>query len=481
MKPSRSLLLLALLLPILPSTCVRAQTVPSEMVYPDTLRAPDDSLVIYFSATQEEVRLNLNEPSSWGTDAQPGRRLEVRTRYDTLSVAPVNTFHSQNLEIPVVGRTDTFLYRLRFNASPQPHPEAYRTAHRGATTFAVPEVFELANVILYLSALSDSTGNHPRGTAYTDAVTAHFAPFRRHALVRLLDKHAASDAAGFSLYYGFRENSYGFVFDEWDRLTAVPHHLPVAYDWSSGLAPVTSMTFVDLLYLVQDFAQQSEFRQFYRDHAADYAEQIEQQRRLMPVGQMWDWMEREFPARMDHYGIVFSPLIHGSHSTQRFEKDETDGPYSFHESIMFVNGPADVLTSTYDTTTQEALQSGIVFTEIDHNYVNPMTAKYRDLVTANMQSLDDWNGRAGSGYYDSPEATFNEYLTHALFCLYVQETYPEEVADLVIDKRVALMLRRDFPRFPAFNQAFLTQFAKDKRTRPLSESYPEIVALLGTD
>ena len=43
------------------------------MVYPDTLRTPDDSLSIYFSATQEETRLNLNEPSSWGTDAQPGR------------------------------------------------------------------------------------------------------------------------------------------------------------------------------------------------------------------------------------------------------------------------------------------------------------------------------------------------------------------------------------------------------------------------
>ncbi|WP_420460884.1 hypothetical protein [Neolewinella sp.] len=50
MKPPTSLLI-ALLLTILPCTCVRAQTVPSEMVYPDTLRAPDNSLVIYFLAT----------------------------------------------------------------------------------------------------------------------------------------------------------------------------------------------------------------------------------------------------------------------------------------------------------------------------------------------------------------------------------------------------------------------------------------------
>ena len=480
MKPFASLLS-ALLLPILPCTAVCAQTVPQEMVYPDTLRAPDDSLGIYFFTSQQETRINLNDPGSYGTDGQPGRRLEVRTTYDTLSVASVNTFHNQELLIPVVGRTDTFLYRLRFNGTQQPHPADYRTAHRGATTFAVPEVFELANVILYLSSLSDSTGNHPQETAYTDAVTTHFTPFRRHALVRLLDKHAASNAAGFSLYYGFRENSYGFAFDDWDRLTAVPYHLPVTADFYSGLAPFTFMGFADLLYLVQDFAQQSGFRQFYRDHAKYYAEQIKQQRQLMPVGRMWEWMEREFPERMDHYAIVFSPLIGGSHSTQRFQEDPFDRPYSFHESIMFVNGPDNILTSSYDSITQEALQSGIVFTEIDHNYVNPVTKKYRDVITVKMAQLGDWNNQVGSGYYNSPEATFNEYLTHALFCLYVQETYPQEVADLVIEQRQQLMIRRGFPLFQTFNQAFLTQFAKDQRRKPLSEGYPEIIALMGTD
>ncbi|CAH0999178.1 hypothetical protein LEM8419_00475 [Neolewinella maritima] len=127
------------------------------------------------------------------------------------------------------------------------------------------------------------------------------------------------------------------------------------------------MPFADLLYLVQDFAQQSGFRQFYRDHAADYADQIERQRRLVPVHHMWEWMERESPERMDHYAIVFSPLIGGSQSTQRFQENPFDSLYSFRESIMFVNGPDEVQTTGYDTLTQEALQSGIVFTEIDHN------------------------------------------------------------------------------------------------------------------
>ncbi|MBB4077999.1 hypothetical protein GGR28_000600 [Lewinella aquimaris] len=469
----------ALLLPIFACTCVRAQTLPSEMVYPDTLRAPDDSMSVYFSSLQNEGRISLNDLGSWGTDGQPGRRMEVRTTLDTLSVAPVNTFHDQHLLIPIVGRTDTFLYRLRFNGTPQPHPSDYQAAHRGATTFAIPEAFELANVILYLSALSDSTGNHPTGTAYTDAVAAHFAPFRRHALVRLLDKHAASDAAGFSLYYSFRDNSYGFTFDEWDRLTPVPYHLPVSIDYSSGLAPFTGMGFADLLYLVQDFALQSGFRQFYRDHAGEYAEQIERQQRLMPVRGMWDWLEREFPERMDHYAIVFSPLIGGSHSTQRFQENPFDQRYSFHESIMFVSGPDELLPSSYDSLTREALQSGIVFTEIDHNYVNPMTSEHYDAVRAAMGTLTDWNNRAGSGYYDSPGDTFNEYVTHALFCLYVRETYPAEVAELVIDRREQLMVRRDFPRFLDFNRAFLTQFVKENRSQPLSESYPAIIALLG--
>ncbi|CAH0999179.1 hypothetical protein LEM8419_00476 [Neolewinella maritima] len=110
-----------------------------------------------------------------------------------------------------------------------------------------------------------------------------------------------------------------------------------------------------------------------------------------------------------------------------------------------------------------------------------MTGKYRDIITDKMGALTDWNSRAGSGYYDSAEATFNEYLTHALFCLYVQETYPAEVARLVIDRREDLMVQRDFPRFRAFNQAFLARFAKEARRQPLSDSYPDIVDLLGMD
>ncbi|MCP9235773.1 DUF4932 domain-containing protein [Lewinella sp. JB7] len=460
-----------------------AQTLPPELVYPDTLRAPNDSFSVYFHFPNSsgEVRNSLYDTGSHGTDGLPGRRMEFRTQYDTVSVGSVNTVHDQHLLIPVIGRTDTFLYRLRFNGVPQPLPRDYRETHAGRVTYAVPEVYELANVILYLSTLSDSTGNHPTGSDYHRAVDEHFGGMRNHALVRLLNRRASAAPAGFDLYYSFRENSFGFTFDEFDRLTPVPYHLPVYFNVTSTSATATFMEFTDLLYLVQDFAERSDFRRFYRTHAAYYADQVRQQRELMPVERMTDWLDNEFTDQTDHYVVIFSPLIGGSHSTRQFSLREDLVPVTYTERVMFVNGPAGILAADYDVRTKQALQSGIVFTEIDHNHVNPLTAEHIALVKERMSDLVRWNGRAGTGYYDSAYATFNEYLTHALFCLYVRETYPPEVADLVIERREALMERRAFPRFRAFNQAFMSEFARDKRTRPLRESYPAILSLLTTD
>ncbi len=471
--------LLALLLMAVCCPGLDAQNVPTEVVYPDTLHAPDDSLELYFPLGDARVRGSLFNPDfdGWGTDGVPHRRVELRTLQDTLSLTSVNGILRQHIRIPVIGKMDTVLYTFRFNGANQPFPREYRDRHTGTTTFVIPEAYELANVILYMSSLSDSTGNHPAGN-YANAVETYFAPYKRHALIKLLDRYAAADH--FDLYYSFRENAYGYGFDELEQLQAIPYHHFV-WPIQHSLSGEDGLVFSNLLYLVQDFANQSNFRAFYRQHSDYYRELEATQQELMPVQAMRQWLEAEFPARINHYGIVFSPLIGGSHSTQGFAHNPYDTLPGFTESIMFVNGPEDINASGYGQMEREALHSGIVFTEIDHNYVNPITGQHMELVNQAMKELADWNSRAGSGYYDSAFATFNEYLTHALFCLYVKETYPTEVADLVIARREALMDRRDFPRFRAFNRALLERFARDKRTQPLHQSYPDIIALLGSD
>jgi hypothetical protein len=48
---------------------------------------------------------------------------------------------------------------------------------------------------------------------------------------------------------------------------------------------------------------------------------------------MWKWMEGQFPQRYQGYKVIFSPLIGGAHSTQKFSDD------GYSETVMFISGP----------------------------------------------------------------------------------------------------------------------------------------------
>jgi hypothetical protein len=225
--------------------------------------------------------------------------------------------------------------------------------------------------------------------------------------------------------------------------------------------------FKQLLPLVQDFADRSKFREFYANNKALYTTQIQRQKELMPVRSMWDWLEQQFPrTKFQSYKVVFSSLIGGSHSTQNFSSFYMNE--LFRESVMFVCG-----TDRYDKKPEltekqkEGLMSGIVFTEIDHNYVNPVSNRYRSRVDSIFSNRNIWTAKGGdNSWYGSPMSVFNEYITHAAFCLWVLDSYDKPTADLVINNRISLMVdKRHFSRFKEFNQALIEIREKNKNTK----------------
>jgi hypothetical protein len=121
--------------------------------------------------------------------------------------------------------------------------------------------------------------------------------------------------------------------------------------------------------------------------------------------------------------------------------------------------------------------SGIVFTEIDHNYVNPTTNKYAKQIDSIFAKRGTWAKTGNSSdFYGSPVSVFNEYMTHAAFCLYIADSYDEPTANFVIASREALMVdRRNFIRFKAFDQQLL-KLHRENKTLTLTELYPLIVA-----
>jgi hypothetical protein len=125
---------------------------------------------------------------------------------------------------------------------------------------------------------------------------------------------------------------------------------------------------------------------------------------------------------------------------------------------------------------KEGLMSGIVFTEIDHNYVNPVTSNYAKQMDSIFSNRSVWAKQGtGSDFYGSAESIFNEYMTWAVFCLYVMDKYDKPTADLVINEREDRMVeKRFFIKFKEFDRE-LIRLRQENKNLDLAALYPFIL------
>ena len=449
---------------------VFSQNVPNELVFPDTLWSSKDSiyvnspqfLSIHTHPISKEDTLNLGTS---GYDRSV--YFTIWTDLDTLKIPHVNYPNGQLIKIPIASPKDTGICILRFQANASHFTDEYAANFKGNIAFEIPETYELANVILYLTECSKKTDNHPEDIEYAGKVSEYFTPFQSHKLIEILNKKCANEDF-WLVYYGFRENSACFNFKD-NYLEYDSPYKHIYWDNSNILGG----EFRNLLYLIQDFAIESNFRAFYTANLAYYEKLKARQSELLPINRMWDWLEKEFPYKMDYYKIVFSPLIGGSHSTKKIRKGFFREP-EFQEIIMFINSPERIDSrKDYSEKLKEGLTSGIVFTEIDHNYVNPASYEYIKKIKSLISDKDFWAAKNAQQNYSSEYAIFNEYMTHSLFCLYILENYAENIAKQVIEKRINLMERRGFPKFKEFNAALVRLMRN--RNKPIYNSYENII------
>ncbi|MFL5742152.1 MAG: DUF4932 domain-containing protein [Flavisolibacter sp.] len=445
--------------------------------YPKTLWCPNDSFILTFKDYPKAFpfRVSREENESPGTDARPNEyatiyygKDSIRLNYD--NKLPYAHIIFINFESPK-GKTTL---RFHFNDIASYFPETYMEKNMNNIQFDIPEPYELANIIWTLSPSGRRATDLNNKGDYYNMVVNYFKPYMNHPIFKALD---FPDSLYANKYYEFRENSFAFNFQNpvsGSSDTKLLFNGPYYYVYGDELAD--SSLFGRLKPLVEDFAAQSKFRQFYKNNLGYYHRQTERERQLLPVKKMWTWLEEEFPGtKYQSYRVVFSPLIGGSHSTQRYATYYKSG--WFGENVMFICG-----TDRYDTMPnlsekqKEGLMSGIVFTEIDHNYVNPATSKFSKLIDSIFSNRNVWAKHGNSSdFYGNPESVFNEYMTHAAFCLYVLDTYDEPMADFVIDNREQLMVnRRNFIRFKEFDRE-LIRLRQEHKGLKLVELYPYIL------
>lgn len=333
--------------------------------------------------------------------------------------------------------------------------KAYIRKNKGQFNFEIPEVQELVHIIIALTprGIADNNMvNHESG--YYKEVMEHFGPYKTDTIIAEFEKmikgnysHVKMDACGF--YFEGTTIKKDKVYD---RL-----------NWSSK-------NFIEpYVKELQEFAERTGFRAFYKAHQPYYTSLIQLINTQIPIQQQWSWLEKNFPLKYDNYRITFSPLANGAHSTNHFETGD------FKQTVMFISGPIEKPVVNEKVT--EGLMTRVVFTEIDHNYVNPISDQYLAAIDNAFANREIWAKKGGpADSYSSLYSVFNEYMTWAVFTLYASEHYNAEDFKLInedVEKRMTGV--RGFSNFKKFNEKMLELYRNKPKTAGIATLYPAIL------
>lgn len=345
-------------------------------------------------------------------------------------------------------------------AGPVDLPSDYVAARRGTAEFETPEAYELASILLMLSPGAEARPNFFfTRSAYHQAVLDWFAAWRDHPAVAAADFTQYGPRAIDNGYLYFRENAFRYGFNDAGELVLAR---PVRALWGYDDRDI----FGKNKAVVADFARVSRFREFYAAHADDYAALRTEFARAIDLEDMNLWLQGQFDGRLDALTVVFSPLTYGFHSTDSYE----DAEENYREAAMFTGGPHILDVLAEDLRPIELAR--MVFTEIDHNYVNPVSERPEHSARLERFSEVGWVRSDAAASYGSGFAVFNEYMTWAAFLAYAYDRYPAgrylKARRLVVD---FMETERGFPRFGAF----VSEMERLRQERPgarLQDLYP---------
>ena len=319
------------------------------------------------------------------------------------------------------------------------------------------ETYELANIILALTEYGKADPwEVSQQSPYYQEVRAYFDQYCNHPLLAKVNYSRQK----WENYLSFRTDSYAFAFDSANHLVR-----KFAFAANQGFNP-----FEENLAFVEDFANITKFRQFYRNHISYYQNLANAYLASQHYPEMLHFLETELGkcSSISSYAIVLSPLVGRMNCHRMVVGAATD----------FITLPNSLLTGkTAQTASEEEIASGthMLFTELDHAFVNPLTDQYRTLVKANFTN-NMWD--SGSGYEGDSLATFNEYMTWAIYDLYVAQYFPVVAAKVSIDWAMQNETR-SFYASALFNRELAALYHRRKRGQTLKELYPVFIKRLG--
>jgi len=340
--------------------------------------------------------------------------------------------------------------------------DVYKKTHENEISVAIPEVSELANIIIAISDLGLQDSNIVnKKIPYREEVLKWFLPYKKLRIIKYLDSCEAKNnwSDNYKLYYAVKMNACGYYLDQ-DNLLQDSTILDMAtYDFGDP--------FKANLKAIEDFAKKSDFKTFYSNHKLYYDSLVLRYKESLPVSRMKNRLQSEFSHNINYYIITFSPLVYGAHSAHSYYDND------FSVSAMFV---APVEYTSKMPVLDKIRDERLLFTEIDHNYVNPISYKYIDDINYIFKDKLKWQTGHKDGFYPDAFSVFNEYMTWSVFTLYCYNNYPEKDVQTSMQFLENFMeKKRGFINYAAFDHALLNIYKRNKRKKKVCELYPEIL------
>ena len=333
----------------------------------------------------------------------------------------------------------------------------YISSYKNTYTVILPEVQELLNCLFAITptALNDSNLINRDGYYYKEVID-HFLGYANDPLVLKLERKLKEGS-----YASLKMNSNIYVFENNNIVSHGPYN-NLGWSGINNLKP-----FIPEL---ERFANETRFREFFLSHKKYYDSLLKVHEKTLDIRKQWKWLENKFPITHDRYVVSFSPLAGGSHSAIKVEDN------GFKETILFVAGP--VLFSSYEKNIREAMLSRMVFTEIGHNYVNPVSENYIPLIDSLFGPSQKWVLPEVINSYKTPSSIFNEYMTWSLFSLYAYDHYKKK--DFEFINRLTerdMVQKRGFIKFREFNKILLELYIANKQKK-ISDLYLNLLQSL---
>jgi len=327
---------------------------------------------------------------------------------------------------------------------------SYKVTHDGKYFIEIPKTYEFANTILAVKDMETPSVFINQTTDYYQQLTTNFFPFRFNDIFFQYQ----FDYKDISSYLGVSLNSFKYEYYQ-NELESKDVYNTL---WNPDL-------FTPQLMLLNNFYVQSDFETFFNGNADYYAQQILLYDSAVPVQHMWDWLENQFGTKINSYTILISPLT---------GKQETSRHYStpdYSETIMFLRG-IHRESLPLDDLTQGTLMKSL-FTSMDYNYILPISEQYATTIDQSMSRRVIWRDDLEiNKSYDTPYKVFNEYMSRAVFCLYLKENYNETFYHVVDAEVVRMMVQeRGFVRFAEFKDELIELYDN----QDIESLYPKLL------